>query len=199
MTKLILGLVTFIGIHLIPTIPSLRDSLRARFGANAYKLLFSVLSFATFMLIVWGYGEARRLPTAINPQLFVPPSWGRHVTYLLMLPAMICLVASNVASRVRDIVKHPLLVATKLWALGHLFVRGDLVSVILFGSLLAYAVYDRISVKRRAALGASVLGPLGDRKGQLMGDVIAIGGGIVLYVAFVMWLHVWFIGVSVMR
>lgn len=194
MTKLILGLVSFIGLHLIPTVPSLRANLRVRFGAGTYKLLFAVLSFATFMLIVWGYGEARLLPRASNPQVWVPPSWGRHVTYLLMLPAMICLVASNVPSRVRDIVRHPLLVATKLWALGHLFVRGDLASLILFGSLLAYAVYDRISVKKRAALG-----PLGDRKGQIIGDVIAIAGGIALYVAFVLWLHVWFIGVSVLR
>jgi uncharacterized membrane protein len=194
MTKLILGLASFIAIHLIPTVPSLRESLRQRFGANTYKFLFSVLSFATFMLIVWGYGAARQLPAASNPQLWVPPSWGRHVAYALMLPAMICLVASNVASRVRDLVKHPLLVATKLWALAHLFVRGDLASLILFGSLLAYAVYDRISLKTRTARG-----PLGDRKGQTLGDVIAIGGGIALYVAFVLWLHVWFIGVSVAR
>ncbi len=199
MTTLIAGLVTFIGIHLVPTVPSLRDSLRERFGANGYKILFSVLSFATFMLIVWGYGEARRLPAAVNPQLWVPPTWGRHVTYLLMLPAMICLVASNVPSRVRDLVKHPLLLATKLWALGHLFVRGDLVSLILFGSLLAYAVYDRISVKKRAAQGAQVSGPLGDRKGQLMGDVVVIGGGVALYLAFVFWLHAWFIGVAIVR
>jgi uncharacterized membrane protein len=199
MTILILGLVAFIGIHLIPTVPALRDTLRQRFGANGYKILFSVLSFATFMLLVWGYGEARLLPAASNPQLWVPPSWGRHVTMLLMLPAMICLVASNVPSRVRDVVRHPLLVATKLWALGHLFVRGDLASLILFGSLLAYAIYDRISVKKRAALGASVFGPLGNRKGQTMGDVVAIGGGIALYVAFVLWLHAWFIGVPILR
>jgi uncharacterized membrane protein len=194
MTQLILGLATFIAIHLIPTVPSLRDGLRQRMGTTGYKIAFSVLSFATFMLIVWGYGEARRLPVASNPQLWAPPSWGRHVTYLLMLPAIICLVASNVPSRVRDVVRHPLLIATILWALGHLCVRGDLVSLILFGSLLAYAAYDRISVRHRVSLG-----PLGDRKGQLMGDIVTIGGGIGLYVAIVLWLHVWFIGVSVLR
>jgi uncharacterized membrane protein len=194
MTTLIAGLVGFIGIHLVPTLPALRDSLRQRFGTGTYKILFSALSFATFMLIVWGYGEARRLPASSNPQLWVPPSWGRHVAMLLMLPAMICLVASNVASRVRDIVKHPLLVATKLWALAHLFVRGDLAALILFGSLLAYAVYDRISVRTRVALG-----PLGDRRGQTLGDVTAIGGGIALYAAFLFGLHAWFIGVPILR
>jgi uncharacterized membrane protein len=199
MTTLILGLLAFIAVHLVPTRPAFRSTLKARLGANTYKLVFSVISFATFMLIVWGYGEARRLPVASNPQLWAPPSWGRHVAMALMLPAMICLVASNVPSRVRDIVQHPLLLATKLWALGHLFVRGDLASVILFGSLLAYAVYDRISVKKRAALGASVFGPLGDRKGQTMGDVVAMGGGIALYVAFLFGLHSWLIGVQILR
>ncbi len=199
MTKLIFGLAAFIGLHLVPTVPSLRAQLQQRLGANVYKLMFTVLSLVTFMLIVWGFGEARRLSAASNPQLWVPPSWGRHVTYALLLPAMICLVASNVPSRVRDVVRHPLLVGTMLWALGHLFVRGDLASAILFGSLLAYAIYDRMSVARRAASGASVLGPLGERKGQLTGDIVAIGGGIALYVAIIIWLHQWFIGVPILR
>ena len=193
MTKLIVGLAFFIGIHLVPTVPSLREGLRARFGANGYKLMFTVVSLLSFVLLIWGYGEARGLGRG-NPQLWQPPSWGRHVTMALMLPAMICADASNVLSHTRDLVRHPLLVATMLWALGHLFVRGDLASVVLFGSLLAYAIYDRMSVRTRGALG-----PLGDRKGRPLGDAIAIGGGIALYVAFLFGLHGWLIGVNILN
>jgi uncharacterized membrane protein len=48
------------------------------------------------------------------------------VTRLLMLPAMIALVAAYVPSRIRSALKHPMLVAIKLWALSHLIVNGDL-------------------------------------------------------------------------
>ena len=193
MTTLIIGLAVFIGIHLVPTVPSFRDRLRSRLGATPYLILFSVLSLASFALIVIGYGEARGLARA-NPQLWVPPPWGRHATTALMLPALIPLVAAQVPSRIRDAVRHPMLLGIKLWALGHLFVRGDLASFLLFGSLLAYAIYDRISVKQRGALG-----PLGTRPGHTRGDVIAVVVGTGLYVAFLFGLHSWLIGVNILQ
>lgn len=194
MTPLVAGLVLMIAVHLVPTVPGLRARLRERLGVPIYATLFSLVSLAALALVVWGYGEARRLPVASNPQLWMPPSWGRHVTMLLMLPAMIALVATAVPSRVRDVLKHPLLVAIKLWALGHLFVRGDLAALLLFGSLLAFAIYDRISVKRR---GAESL--LGSKRGNAMGDVVVIVGGLLLYALFLTRLHVWLIGVPILR
>ena len=193
MTNLILGLVTFIGIHLLPTVPSMRATVRSRLGVTPYMIAFSLLSLLSFYLIVIGYGEARGLGRA-NPQIWQPPSWGRHVAMTLMWPAMILLVAAQVLSRIRDRVRHPMLLGIKLWALAHLFVRGDLASLLLFGSMLAYAVYDLISVKRRGALG-----PLGARTGQLRGDAIAIVGGTVLYLAFLFGLHGWLIGVNILQ
>ena len=193
MTTLILGLAIFIGSHLVPTVPNLRDSLRSRLGAMPYMALFSLVSLIGLVLMVMGYGEARGLARA-NPQLWVPPSWGRHVTYALMLPAMILIVAAQVPSRTRDAARHPMLLSIMLWALGHLFVRGDLASLMLFGSLFAYAVYDRISVKHRNALG-----PLGTRVGTARGDVIVLVVGIGLYVAFVFGLHGWLIGVNILN
>ena len=80
-------------------------------------------------------------------------------------PAFILLVAAYVPSRIRTALKHPMLAAVKLWALAHLIANGDLASLMLFGSFLAYGVFDRISVKRRAALG-----PLGDRQPAWKGD-----------------------------
>lgn len=193
MTTLLLGLAIFIGIHLLPTVPSARESIRSRLGVTPYMIVFSGLSLLSFYLIVIGYGEARGLARA-NPQLWLPPAWGRHVTYALMLPAMILLVAAQVPSRIRDSVRHPMLIGVMLWALGHLFVRGDLASLLLFGSLLGYVVYDYASVKSRGALG-----PLGARLGQPRGDVIAVVGGTALYFSFLFGLHGWLIGVSILQ
>jgi uncharacterized membrane protein len=82
-------------------------------------------------------------------QVWSPPPWTRWVAIVLMLPAFIFLVAAYVPGRIKETLKHPFLVAIKTWALAHLIANGDLASIILFGSFLAYAVYDRITLKRR--------------------------------------------------
>ena len=158
-------------------------------GAGSYKLAFSALSILGFALIVLGYHKLQLNPGK-NPVLFSPPGWTRHVAYALMLPAMIFLVAAYVPSRIRSVLKHPMLVAIKLWALAHLLVNGDLASVLLFGSFLAYAIYDRISVKQRAALG-----PLGARTGPPINDVIVIVAGLALYAFMLLLGHGVLIGV----
>lgn len=191
MAVLIVGLILFLGVHLLPTAPDVRDSMRERLGPNAYKAVFSILSLIGFAIIVLGYHKMQ-VQTGKNPVLWTPPEFMRHIAALLMLPAMILLVASNVPSRIRSAVRHPMLMAVKLWALAHLLANGDLASLLLFGSFLAYAVYDLISVKKRGALG-----PLGAKEPSgLIGDVIAVGVGLALYAALVMGGHAWLIGVS---
>ena len=108
-----------------------------------------------------------------------------------MLPAMIALVATYVPSHIHVILKHPMLIAIKTWALAHLLANGDLASLVLFGSFLAFAVYDRISVKRRGDLG-----PLGKGSGPWINDVIVVVLGTALYAAIVLYLHQLVIGVS---
>ncbi|MEQ1672840.1 MAG: NnrU family protein [Hyphomicrobium sp.] len=191
MMLLIVGLALFLGVHLLPTIPEVRDGLRNRVGAGAYKAIFSILSLIGFAVIVFGYHKMQLHPGK-NPVLWDPPVWTRHIALLLMLPAMIFLVASQVPSRIRSAVKHPTLLAIKLWALAHLLSNGDLASLLLFGSFLAYAIYDRISVKQRGALG-----PLGDKQpSSVMNDVIVLGAGLALYVALLLGGHAWLIGVA---
>jgi uncharacterized membrane protein len=193
MTLLAAGLALFMLVHLVPTVPSLWTATRDRIGAGAYLGVFSLLSLVGLVLITLGYGEARTLARA-NPQLWVPPVWTKHITMLLMLPAIILLVAAYVPSRIRTAVKHPMLAAIKLWALAHLLVRGDLASVLLFGSFLAYGVYDRISVKKRAALG-----PLGVRAGTLTGDITVVAIGLAVYAFLLLWGHGALIGVTLIR
>jgi uncharacterized membrane protein len=93
-------------------------------------------------------------------------------------------------SRIKGWLRHPMLVAVKIWALAHLLANGDLGGMILFGSFLAWAVVDRISVKRRGLVGA-------DRQpGFTCSDAIIVIAGTVAYVVM-MFAHPWVIGVAV--
>jgi uncharacterized membrane protein len=190
MLVLVIGLVVFFAIHLLPAQTELRNGLVARFGDTGYKAIFAILSLIGLVLIIVGFAKLQLHPGK-NPQLWYPPLWCRHVALALMLPAMIALVAAYVPSRIHTMLKHPMLVAIKIWALAHLLANGDLGSLLLFGSFLAFAVYDRISVKQRSALG-----PLGAKTGPWFNDVIVLVLGTGLYVVILLWAHQYFIGVS---
>lgn len=191
MMLLIVGLVIFLGLHLVPTSPEIRAGLRARLGPGLYAATFSIVSLISLAVIVMGYHKMQLHPGK-NPVLWQAPLWGRHVALALMLPAMILLVAAYVPSRIRTAVKHPMLTAIMIWALAHLFANGEVASVLLFGSFLAYAIYDRISVEQRGAKG-----PLGNAQPSgIINDVIVVAVGVALYAAMLVGGHQWLIGVS---
>ena len=189
MTLLIVGLVLFLGIHSVSIVaPRWRMQQVAAFGEKKWKGLYSVVSLIGFVLLIYGYGLARQDPVL----LYSPPKALRHLALLLMLPVFPLLVASGLPGRISRAVKHPMLLAVKIWALAHLLANGTLHDVVLFGAFLVWAVIDRISVKRRpAALSHEKVGPSGP-----MNDVVAIMIGTILYIVFVFYLHRWLIGVS---
>ena len=187
MTILILGILVLIGIHFVPDFPDLRDSLMARLGRNGYRALFSVVSLLGIALVVWGFAKA---PVV---QIWAPPVWTRHLALLLMLPVFPLLFAAYLPGKIKAKVRHPMLAAIKFWALAHLIANGDLASIILFGSFLAYAVVDRILVKRRG--GAELVLAVSEAEAR-RNDLISLGAGLALYVAFLFWLHPLLIGVS---
>jgi uncharacterized membrane protein len=186
MTLLILGIVVFLGLHLLPTISGMREPLATRLGENGYKALFSLLSIAGFVLLVYGFAKAPVI------QVWLPPDWTRWVAIMLMLPAFIFLAAAYVPGRIKARLKHPFLVAIKTWALAHLIANGDLASIILFGSFLAYAVYDRITLKHRKPTAIMEV----PGSGPPRNDVIAVVVGTMLYLVFLVWLHRLLIGTS---
>jgi uncharacterized membrane protein len=193
MIIMIIGLVIFFGAHLLPTQVGFRAQLRDRLGAKPYELWFILVSLIGLVLIVYGYGRIQGMPGK-NPFLWVPPIWTKHLLWLLMWPAFVLLAASNIPSRIRDRVGHPMLLATMIWALGHLLANGTVAAVLLFGSFLAWAVIDLMSVKRRGARG-----PLGDRTGTMKGDLSAVAIGTAAYVFMLLWGHAWLIGVPLLR
>lgn len=190
MLPLILGIIIFLGVHLVPTSPELKAGLTERFGTTAYKIAFGLLSLIGLVLIVVGYHKLQLMPDK-NVVLWEPPTFAKHTAVALMLPAMIFLVAYLVPSRIRTALKHPMLIAIKTWALAHLIANGDLASLILFGSFLAYAVYDRITLKRRVTTApVNVIAP------SPVNDVIVVVGGIVLFAVILLWAHHYLIGVA---
>lgn len=189
MLVLVLGLVLFLGSHLLPAVPKVHDRLVGRLGPNGYRIAFSIVSGIGLVLVIWGYGLARAEGPAV---LYDPPTWMRHVTMLLMLPVFVLALAAYLPGRISALVRHPLITAVKLWAFAHLLANGDVASVVLFASFLAWGVIDRISLKRREAVGRVSL-----PQGRARNDFIAIGAGLLLYAAFVAKLHAWLIGVPV--
>jgi len=185
---LVAGLVVFLAPHVLTTFRARRQSIIDRVGENSYKIVYSLVSLAGVVLMFYGYAEYRATGW-IN--VWNPPTWTRHLAATLIWPAMICLVATYSPGRIKTVLKHPMLVGLKLWALAHLLANGDLGSMVLFGTLLCYAVFDRISLKRRTDPGAPPI-PVGG----IRNDVIAVVGGTALYVLLGWWFHPYVIGVS---
>jgi uncharacterized membrane protein len=187
MAVLIIGLAIFLGVHSIAIVsPELRNGAVQRFGEGVWKGLYGLISLAGFVLIIYGFGLARHSPVV----LYAPPSWMRHVAFLLMLPVFPLLVAAYLPGRIKSATKHPMLAAVKFWAFAHLLANGSLADVLLFGGFLAWAVLDRISLKRRPpqTLRTAPAGPFN--------DAIAVVLGLALYGLFIGWAHVRLFGVS---
>ena len=186
---MILGLALFFGVHGVTTQRDLRARLIAVRGEAAYKIGYSLVSALGLVLIVWGFGHYRATGWI---DVWYPPKAMKHITLALMLPAVILVVASYLRGRIYATLKHPMLAGIKLWGAAHLLANGDLGSIILFGSFLAWAVYDRISLKHRSDAGAPPI-PVGGPGN----DLIAIAVGIVAYLALAFAFHPVVIGVPV--
>lgn len=186
---MILGLALFLGVHTVTTQRELRSRLIASSGEAGYKIAYALASVAGLALIVWGFAHYR---AAGWIDVWHPPTALKHVAVALMLPAVILVVAAYVRGRIYTTLKHPMLSGVKLWAAAHLLANGDLGSIILFGSFLGWAVFDRISLKRRADPGAPPI-PVGGPGN----DLIAVAVGFVAYLALAFAFHPVVIGVPV--
>ncbi len=179
MLELLIGIVLFFGMHSasIVALP-LRDRIAAR-SEITWKAAYAIVSLLGIVLMVRGYADLRQTPTV----LYVPPYWLRYVAALLMLPAFAFFIAPYFPGRIKTALKHPQLVAVKAWAAAHLLVNGTVADVLLFGSFLAWAVVDRISLKRRAPR------PLPGAPESRANDIIVIVIGLLLYFVFSFWAH----------
>lgn len=188
MSLLILGLMLFLGVHSIAIVsPAFRAATIHRLGERAWKGLYALVSLVGFVLIVRGFGLAHQAPVV----LYSPPTWLRPVTLLLMLPVFPLLIAAYLPGRIKTAAKHPMLAAVKLWAFAHLLANGSAADVLLFGGFLAWAVVDRVSMKRRSVPQVVPTAPPGP-----WNDAIAVVLGLAIYALLIGWAHARLFGVS---
>lgn len=185
---LYLGIVVFLGAHLFTLLARpARARAVAALGEGPWKLVFTVISFVGLGLMIWGLVASRSGSEPVA-MLYQPPAWGRHVAMLLVLLAFLSLAISLHKGRLKLALKHPMSIAFALWAIGHLFANGSRPEVLFFGTFLLLAALDIVVSSVRGEVAQFVPKP--------RHDFIAIGAGIVMYLAF-LYLHPILIGVPV--
>src|SRR5262245_8043376 len=189
MGLLVIGLVLFLGAHVFVTLRAPRAAVIARIGEWPYKGVMGLVSLVGLIVIGYGFGRYRATDWIT---VWSPPGWTYYVTQLLLWPASICVVAAYARGNIWRRLKHPSLVGVKTWAVASRMSNGVRGSIVLFGSFLAWAVYDRIPLKRRADPGGPAI-PVGGTRN----DVIALVIGTLLYLALGLVFHPLVVGVPV--
>jgi len=189
MTLLILGLVLFLGVHSTRIVA---ESWRGRFiaqrGEMAWKGVYAVASIAGFVLIIWGYGQARLEPVV----LWSSPNWTRHLAALLTVPAFILLIAAYVpGNAIKAKLRHPMVLGVKVWAFSHLLANNTVADLLLFGGFLVWAVFSFRAARGRDRANGTVYAP-----GRALPTVITVVVGLTAWAFFAFWAHAAWIGVK---
>ena len=189
MMYLIAGLVLFLGVHSTRIFANdWRNQTLARIGEKPFKGVYALLSLAGFVLLVWGYGQARQQ----GVMLWNPPTATRHIAALLMLLSFVLLAAAYVpGNQIKAKLHHPMVLGTKVWALAHLLANGSLANTVLFGSFLVWSVV-LFAASRRRDRREQVVYPAGTASMT----VVTVVAGIAAWAVFAFWLHRVLIGVS---
>ena len=190
MVYLMLGLVLFLGVHSVRIVAEdWRGRTIARIGAMPWKGAYSVVSLLGFVLIVWGFAQARMTPT----QVWVPPAGMRHLAWLLTWLAFVLLVAAYVpGNAIKARLHHPMVLGVKSWALAHLLANGNLAHMLLFGAFLVWAAFDFSAARRRDRVGNIAYPP-----GRAIPTAVTVVVGTLAWAGFAMWLHGRWIGIRV--
>ncbi|WP_026791270.1 NnrU family protein [Pleomorphomonas oryzae] len=191
MSIFLVGLVLFIGMHSIYILaPTVRSAAIDRMGYNPWRGVYSLVSLAGLILIIYGYGLARQDPVV----LFEPPFWARDFAFTLMLVALPLLIASffPVPTRIGRFVRHPMLMSVTLWSVAHALAIGTLAGVLLSAVFFVWTLVARFSLIARPMTAASTASP------EPRNDWIAVAVGLAIWAAFLFVLHDWLIGMPLL-
>jgi uncharacterized membrane protein len=144
LTILILGLVLFLGIHLVPALPQVKARFFDAFGEKRYKIIFSILSAIGLTLIVIGYIGATK-----GAMLFDPFPAAIVIAPFAMVISFFLLISTYMKTHIKAWIKHPMLLGIGIWSFVHLLANGHAKATVLFGAFLAYAVIDLLSAMQR--------------------------------------------------
>jgi len=188
MLWLITGLILFLGTHSVRIVAEdWRLAQISKRGEQIWQGIFSVIALLGFILIIWGYGEAR----AEAQMLWNPPVWTKHLASLINIPAFILLVAVYVpGTKIKASLGHPMILGVKLWAFAHLISNGSVADITLFGTFLLWAIFDFRSARRRKQST--------ENQSQFIAysrDAIAAVIGLIIWAGFAFYLHEMWIGV----
>ncbi|MGA0600356.1 NnrU family protein [Caulobacter sp. KR2-114] len=173
MALLVAAALAFVLLHLLVSGTRLRDALTGTIGSGPYMGLFSLASVGLIVWLSMSYGPARA--DALNTVWWGATPATKWIQLGLMLVAFLLVVPGlttpnptsvrqegalekpDVIKGMLRITRHPFLWGVAVWAAGHLLVNGDLASLVLFGAMLALAVFGTVSIdaKRKRALGAT--------------------------------------------
>ena len=188
MFELIAGLVLFLGVHSVRIFANdWRSAQLAQRGEAIWKLGYSALSIAGFVLIVWGYGLARQSPMVLWPTL----RGMNHLAALLTLLSFLLLVAAYMPrNAIKAKLRHPMILGVKVWALAHFLANNTLADLLLFGSFLIWAMQSFRAARQRDRQQPPV--PLASNGLATAATVVV---GVVAWAAFAFWGHLALIGV----
>jgi uncharacterized membrane protein len=184
MALLILGMVIFLSAHLIPSFAELRRKLVDWKGETVYLIGYALVSALGVALIIAGKATAPDVP------IWQAPRWLNHLTMTAMLPSVILIAAAYIPNNLKRFIRHPFLWGFTLWSLSHILVSGDLASLILFGGIGAFALFDMWSANRRGAQNS-------DKKLPLYMDVLLVSVGLIVY-GVIAYVHPNLFGVAVL-
>lgn len=144
MALFLAGITLFCGVHLFSAVAlASRDNLVFKLGENPYKGIYSLLILIGLVMIVFGWKAT--LPRAV----YVPPLGPGVLPSLLVFAGLVLFFSSQFGGYLKRVLRHPQMLGTILWASAHLLTNGDSRSVILFGSLLTWAVLEIVLCNRR--------------------------------------------------
>ena len=194
MIVMIIGLVIFFGMHLVP-ITGVKSLLIERVGEKKYQGIFSIISLVGFIIIIYGFS----LIDTCNPMmadcetdnfyLWDSFEYSKEISFLLMPICIIFLVASQMKSNIKKVVRHPMLIGILIWSFVHLLSTGDLRSIILFASFGAFSIIDIIFTRKTAEQGISF---------SILNDVVVIVVGLVLY-SVILYFHEYVSGLQIVE
>ncbi len=143
MIWLIIGLIVFFGAHLQRRLlPQIRIRLNDKLGENRLKGIIALMSAIGMALIILGFRLTNSIP------LYDLGSVGLLLNNISMMVAVALLGLGHSKSRVRSLVRHPMLLCIIFWSVSHLLANGDLTSVILFLSFGLWALSEIILINK---------------------------------------------------
>lgn len=149
MLLFILGLILFFSIHMLPFYPEYRAQLIEKLendtidAEGMYKIIFSVISLVGLIFVGIGKGSIEFIG------LWDTPAFFRYIAVVLILVSFILMVAAYTPNNIKRYVPHPMLTGVIIWGVTHMLVNGDVISLILFGSFVAYSVMAIKLINRR--------------------------------------------------